>query len=284
MHTVLELLNLTTNYFEQKKIDSPRLNAELLLAETLKCRRLDLYLSFDKPVNQIEVDRYREFVKRRGNREPLQYIIGDVEFYGLKFTVKPGVLIPRQETEVLIEAVHSHYPKEAELNILDIGSGSGILAVTLAALFPNSSVNALDKSSDALAIAKENAELHNVAERISFYEVDILKEEFVSKTNFHLVVSNPPYVSQDEFKTLQKEILDYEPDFAVTDFADGLTFYKKIIPLGNKILSPAGNLFFEVGAGQASSVEKIFEGEGFQRIETWSDYAGIKRVVKGEKR
>ncbi len=282
MHTVLELLNLTTTFFEQKGIDSARLNAELLLAETLKCKRLDLYLAFDKPVKDEEVNHFREFIRRRGNREPLQYILGYVDFYGLNFFVNKDVLIPRQETEILVETIINHTDKETELNIMDIGTGSGIIAVCLANNLPNVKIIAVDKSPAALLIAKQNAEKNNVAERITFIEIDVLNTSLAVNTKFDIIVSNPPYVSQKEFSSLQKEIVSHEPDFAVTDFSDGLTFYRKIIVSAKTLLNENGKIFFEVGAGQAEEVKSIFKENNFSSMQIWKDYGGIERVVKGE--
>jgi len=282
MHTVLELLNLTTTFFEQKGIDSARLNAELLLAETLKCKRLDLYLAFDKPVKDEEVNHFREFIRRRGNREPLQYILGYVEFYGINFFVNKDVLIPRQETEVLVETIINQTDKDAELKIMDIGTGSGIIAVCLANHLPNAKIIGVDKSSEALLIAKQNAEKNNVAERITFIENNVLNSLSAINTTFDIIVSNPPYVSQKEFSYLQKEIVSHEPDFAVTDFSDGLTFYRKIIESAKTHLNENGKIFFEVGAGQSEQVKSIFEENNFSSMQIWKDYGGIERVVKGE--
>ncbi len=282
MHTVLELLNLTTNFFEQKGIDSARLNAELLLAEILKCKRLDLYLSFDKPVKEEEVDNYRAFVKRRGNREPLQYILGHVEFYGLTFFINKDVLIPRQETEILVEAVLNSTDKEAQLNILDIGTGSGIIAVALAKHLPNAKIVAVDKSPETLTVAKQNAETHNVSQRITYLQNDVLISSLPIDGKLDIIVSNPPYVSQLEFQSLQKEIVDHEPDFAVTDFSDGLTFYRKIIESSKKYLNENGKIFFELGAGQSTQVKSLFELHNFSSIEIKKDYSNIDRVIKGE--
>ncbi|MDP3682551.1 MAG: peptide chain release factor N(5)-glutamine methyltransferase [Ignavibacteria bacterium] len=282
MHTVLELLNLTTNFFEQKGIDSARLNAELLLAEILKCKRLDLYLSFDKPVKEEEVDNYRVFVKRRGNREPLQYILGYVEFYGLTFSVNKDVLIPRQETEILVETILNSTDKKTQLNILDIGTGSGIIAVTLAKHLPNAKIIAVDKSSEALTVAKQNAETHNVSQRITYLQNDVLVSSLPIAEKLDIIVSNPPYVSQLEFHSLQKEIVVHEPDFAVTDFSDGLTFYREIIESSKKYLNENGKIFFELGAGQSAKVKSLFELHNFSSIEIRKDYANIDRVIKGE--
>jgi release factor glutamine methyltransferase len=282
MHTILELLNLTTNFFEQKGIDSARLNAELLLAEILKCKRLDLYLSFDKPVKEEEVDNYRGFVKRRGNREPLQYILGCVEFYGLTFSVNKDVLIPRQETEILVETILNSTDKETQLNILDIGTGSGIIAVTLAKHLPNAKIFAIDKSSEALTVAIQNAERHNVTKRITYLQNDVLVSSLPIDGKLDIIVSNPPYISQLEFHSLQKEIVAHEPDFAVTDFSDGLTFYRKIIESSKKYLNENGKIFFELGAGHSAQVKSLFELHNFSSIEIRKDYSNIDRVIKGE--
>jgi len=284
MHSVLELLNLTTDFFTQKGIESARLNAELLLAEILNCKRLELYLSFDKPVKDEEVNQYRTFVKRRGNREPLQYILGYVEFYGLTFSVNKSVLIPRQETEILIETILNQSDKNAELRILDIGTGSGNIPVSLAHHLPNAKIVAVDKSSEALSVAENNAAKNHVSEKITFLQINILNSPMPQEVTYDVIVSNPPYVSQTEFTTLQKEIVEYEPDFAVTDFNDGLTFYRKILELAKKHLNENGKIYFEVGAGQADKVKSLFDLFGFSSIKIWKDYSNIARVVQGELR
>lgn len=282
MHTVLELLNLTTTFFEQKGIDSARLNAELLLADILKCKRLDLYLAFDKPVKDEEVDNYRLFIKRRGNREPLQYILGYVEFYGLTFSVNKDVLIPRQETEILIETVLKAVDKESPLTILDIGTGSGIIAIALAKNLPNAKIFALDKSAEALVVARQNAEANGVENRTAFLQNDILSSSFPINDKLDIIVSNPPYVAHKEFQSLQKEIVAFEPDFAVTDFSDGLTFYRRIIEDAKNHLKENGKIFFEIGAGQSAQVKSLFELHNFSSIEIRKDYSTIDRVIKGE--
>jgi len=282
MHTVLELLNLTTTFFEQRGIDSARLNAELLLAAILKCKRLDLYLAFDKPVKDEEVDNYRLFIKRRGNREPLQYILGYVEFYGLTFSVNKDVLIPRQETEILIETVLKDVDKEAQLKILDIGTGSGIIAIALAKNLSNAKIFALDKSAEALAVARQNAETNGVENKITFLQNDILSSSFPINGKLDIIVSNPPYVALNEFQSLQKEIVAFEPDFAITDFSDGLTFYRKIIEDAKNHLKEGGKIFFELGAGQSAQVKSLFEINNYSSIEIRKDYSSIDRVIKGE--
>src|ERR1035437_7005118 len=202
MITVLESINLSSEYLKNKGIGSPRINAELLLAHILNCKSLNLYLCFEKPLTEEEIDKYRELLKRRSKFEPLQYIIGKVEFYGIDFKVNPSVLIPRQETEILVETIIGQYDKYDTLRILDIGTGSGNIAVSLAKNLDNSFITALDISEDALKIANENAILNSVNDRIEFIKIDVLNEEFI-RNEFDLVVSNPPYISIVEFETLQ---------------------------------------------------------------------------------
>lgn len=282
MITVLESINLSSEYLKNKGIESPRINAELLLAYILNCKRLNLYLSFEKPLTEEEIDKYRKLLKRRSKFEPLQYIIGKVEFYGIDFKVNPSVLIPRQETEILVETIIRQYDKNDTLKILDIGTGSGNIAVSLAKNLDNSFITALDISEDALKTANENAILNSVNDRIEFIKIDILKEEFI-RNEFDLVVSNPPYISMEEFETLHPELKEYEPKVALTDYNAGFHFYEIISTKSNHLLKPGGKLFFEVGKGQFSIVSEIMKKNNFQNIDVTKDYLNIERVISGEK-
>jgi release factor glutamine methyltransferase len=282
MITVLESITLSTDYLNNKGIESPRINAELLLAHILNCKRLNLYLSFDRPLTEEEIYKYRELLKRRSKFEPLQYIIGNVEFYGIDFKVNPSVLIPRQETEILIENIVNQYNRYDKLNILDIGTGSGNIAISLAKNLDNSFIMAIDISQDALDIASENAILNSVSERTEFIKLDILKEELKRK-DFDIIVSNPPYVSIEEFQTLCRELKEYEPKVALTDFDSGFSFYEIISAKSNFLLKPGGRLFFEVGQGQFSYVSEIMEKNSFMNITVQKDYLNIERVISGEK-
>jgi len=281
MLTVLESINLSAEYLNKKGIDSPKLNAELLLACILNCKRLDLYLSFDRPLKEDEIQNYRELLKRRASNEPLQYILGSVEFYGLEFKVNSSVLIPRQETEVLVESVINSADKEKEYNILDIGTGSGIIAVTIAKHLPGSRITALDISEDALAVAKTNAELNRVDGRVDFIKLDITNDN-VFNDKYDIVVSNPPYISSSEYEELEPELRVYEPKFALTDYKDGLSFYRSIIGSAEKMLNSGKRIYFELGAGQSASVKEIMEQNRFSKIEIIKDYLGIDRVITGE--
>lgn len=281
MITVLESINLSTKYLSEKGIESPRINAELLLADILKCKRLDLYLSFDKPLGEQEKQKYREFIKRRGNFEPYQYITGKDEFYGLILKVNQKVLIPRPETEILVENILNLVDKKNELQILDIACGSGNIGIALAVNLPSANLICTDKIQEVLDVAKENAERNSVSDRIQFVKHDILNEELDDFNEFDVIVSNPPYVSKVDYLTLQKEIRDYEPKSALTDDGDGYTFFRAISVKANKKLKFGGKLFFEIAQGQSERVIQIMEKNNFKEISVINDYQNIDRIVFG---
>lgn len=279
--TVLESLKLSTDYLEKKKIDSPRLNAELLLADILKCRRIDLYLKFDQPLKEVEVDKYREFISRRGKFEPLQYVTGKTEFYGLTFNVTPDVLIPRPETEFLIEEILKLFGARNDLRILDIGTGSGNIPVVLAKKITNAQITTIDISEKAVQVAKQNARLNEAESKIDFLIGDITQLNS-NGLYYDIIVSNPPYISADEYPTLQHEITMHEPSIALTDSEDGLKFYRTIAGKAKGNLKKGGSIFFELGKGQHTEVQKILEENGFINISIVKDYQQIERVISGE--
>jgi release factor glutamine methyltransferase len=282
MLTVLNALKLATEYFDKKEIQSARINAELLLAHLLNCKRLDLYLRFDQPLGENEVEQYRQLIARRGKYEPVQYIIGSTEFYGLQFEVNPSVLIPRPETEILVETVINNYKYSDKIKILDIGCGSGNIAVALAKNLPDAEITTIDVSEEALKIAQANA-IRNEAGNIKFQLADINSDRLFPNNKFNVLVSNPPYVSGQEFNSLQKEITMYEPRNAVTDDEDGLRFYKRISEFANQYLVDGGSLFYEIGAGQSDDVKSLMIGNGFTSIQIIKDYQKIDRVIYGAK-
>lgn len=285
MLTVLESINLSADYLEKKGVESARTNAELLLADILDCKRLDLYLKFDRPLNEMEKDQYREYIARRGKFEPLQYILGHVEFYGEKFEVNQDVLIPRQETEILIETITEKLKDKKELKILDIGTGTGIIPVLLAKNLDVSKIKAIDISEKALKTAEKNIENHNLSEKVFLEKLDVFDiNNNGFKEKFDVIVSNPPYVSSEEFNSLQKEITEFEPGFAVTDYSDGYKFYKFIVENSPSILNENGFLFFELGKNQDEKVKLFMEENGFQSIKLVKDYLNINRVISGEKK
>ncbi len=282
MLTVLDSINLSTEYLKKKGIDSPRINAELLLAHILKCKRLQLYLSYDRPLKENEVILYRELLKRRCNFEPLQYITGSVEFYGLEFRVTPAVLIPRPETELLVETVINEYREKKFAKILDIGAGSGNISVALAKFLPEASIVAIDISEDALLIARENAKHNNTADRIQFLKHDILADMALADNNFDVIVSNPPYVTINDYANLDNELKNYEPTIALTDQADGLSFYRVITSKAANYLKNNGKLFFEIGHCHSLQVKELLSSNNFKNIRIIKDYQNIDRVMIGE--
>jgi len=281
MLTVLESLNLSADYLQKHEIESPRINAELLLASILNCKRLDLYLAFDKPLSEEEVEQYRNFIKRRGKFEPLQYITGSVEFYGIEIKVNPSVLIPRPETEILIDSVIEQVKRKEEVSILDIGCGSGNIAIAIAANISNCKVFGTDISKDAVKISMENAEANGVKNRTEFHQKDVLADDFSELPKMDILVSNPPYVSKEKFAALQNEIKYFEPNFAVTDFSDGYKYYKAISEKAKQMLKPGGKIFFELSENQHIKVKEIMEVNGIKDIRINKDYLNIERVIYG---
>ena len=283
MLTVLEAIKLSTEYLEKKGIESPRTNAELLLAGILNCKRLDLYLSYDRPLDEDEKQNYRTFISKRGNFEPLQYILGQTEFFGLNFIVNPSVLIPRPETEILVETIINENKHEQNITILDIGTGSGNIPVSLAKNITGLSITSIDISEEALKTALQNAELNSVSDKISFIKQNIFDTEVYNLGEFDIIVSNPPYVEKDEMKNLQKEIINYEPHNAVTDGGDGYKYYKRIAEVSSKLLKPKGKIYFELGIGQSEKVTNILKEHNFANVKNIKDYQNINRVISGEK-
>lgn len=282
MPNVLELIQLSTDFLSRKGIESPRLNAELLLAGVLKCKRLELYLAFDKPLKVNEIDLYRKYIVRRSKFEPLQYILGKVEFYGIEIKVDRSVLIPRQETEIMIDAILNSIDKSKRVSILDIGTGSGNIAAALAVNLPMAEVTAIDISPEALNIAEENFKTLMLNDRIKTIIRDISGIGNELNHSFDLIVSNPPYVALNDYGNLQKEIVEYEPRIAITDSEDGYKFYRLIAEKGKELLKEKGRIFFETGEGQSEKLIEIMFQSGFKNIASIKDYLGINRVIIGE--
>lgn len=281
MLTVLESIRLSTEYLEKKGVESPRINAELLLADILNCKRLDLYLSYDRPLSADEVTKYRTYLKRRGDFEPYQYITGKVEFYGLQFEVNPSVLIPRPETEILVEEIISLFKDSGELKILDIGTGSGNIAIALASNLKNASITATDISKNCLETAERNSFSNQTDKQIKFIINDILKDD-LNGGEFDIVVSNPPYISEKDFNDLRPELKVYEPKQALTDNSDGLIYYRIISAKAKKLLKNKGKLFFEIGDGQSEKVSTILTDNNYSDIKIVNDYLHINRVISGK--
>jgi len=276
--TILKLLQWTADYFRDKGLESPRLEAELLLAATLEMDRVALYVNFERPLDADELSRYREQVRRRAGREPLQYIVGETEFWSLPFSVNSAVLIPRADTEILVEEALKRI--NGCSTILDVGTGSGAIAVALAHEKPEINVTAIDYSEEALEVARGNARLNKVAERVACLTGDL---NSLPPGPFDMIVSNPPYIPSRDWEQLMPEVRDHEPRLALDGGDDGLEAYRRIDVQAVQILSPGGWLLVEVGIGQAAAVNTLFKAAGLTAVEQRDDYAGIPRVVMGQK-
>jgi len=278
--TVLESLKLAKEYLEKYQIENPRLNAELLLSEVLNCKRLDLYTNFEKPLKEEEIQKYREYLLRRTKGEPVQYITGKAYFYGFEFIVTPDVLIPRPETELLVEEVIDAFEKNESLKIADLCSGSGNIGITLAKFFPNSEVDCIDVSEKAIEIGRLNAEKLD-AVNVSFYKIDILSDELPQKI-YDVIVSNPPYIPVERKNELQTEVRLYEPEIALF-VNDELKFYRRIIELSERFLKMNGKIFFEIDNEIAHKVYDLMKGKNFSSISIKKDLAKLNRIISGVK-
>lgn len=279
-HTLLDILNLCTEYLTKFGLADPRHDSQLLLAEYFKISRMDLYLRFDQPVSKHELNDIREMLKRRAKHEPLQYIFGKADFYGLEFKVNREVLIPRMDTETLIETVLAGIDEDRlDLKLLDIGTGTGCIPISV--LKNSSSVEAIgmDISEGAVALARENAVINEVEERVTFFVRDLFKDMKV-KEKFDIVVSNPPYIASSEMDELDLEVKDYEPHTALSDNGDGLKFYERIAAILSEILIPGGLLCLEIGYLQGESVQKIFANL-LDEMVLIKDLSGKDRVIRG---
>lgn len=270
------MLRWATEFFDSKGIDNPRLDAELLLAYLLGLDRVGLYMNYDRPLSTGELDQLRPLVKRRGQREPLQYLLGSTEFWSLDFKVTPAVLIPRSDTEILVEEALSK-AKESGL-LLDVGTGSGAIVVSLAKELPAWRCEAIDISAEALAVARTNIDNNQVAGQIELFQADLNR---LPDKKYNLIVSNPPYIAAEEWDTLMPEVRDHEPQTALIAAAQGLACYQSLVAQAQKHLQPGGWLLVEIGYQQAEAVESLFAEAGLDDIYLRRDYAGQPRVVGG---
>jgi len=283
--TVAIALRGATDSLRAAGIDSPELTAERLLAHVLKCERADLYVAPERPLSPREHAALRALLARRLKREPLQYITGEVEFLGLTMRVGPGVLIPRPETEVLVERAvefcRRQLPAIAPLRCLDVGTGCGNIAAALAVSLPHVQVVAVDCSEEALEIARHNLRRLHLADRVQLLRADLRSPQFAHEVpgSFHLVVANLPYVPTGQLATLAPEVKDHEPYLALDGGRDGLDLYRILIALLPHILVPEGGFFAEIGDGQASAMRSLLEEAGFVHMAVFPDLAGKERVV-----
>ncbi len=283
MLSVLEIIKKTTDFFAAKGIESARFNAETIVGHALGLKRMQLYLQFERLLSEAELDKIRPLVKRRSMREPLAYVLGEAEFHGLKLKVDRRALIPRPETEELVEmAVKAYAEATAPTRILDLGTGSGCIALALAAAFPLARVTAVDASEDALSLATENAASTGLAERTRMLRSDwfsLLPEG----ESFDLIVSNPPYLTAAETAETLPEVRAHEPASALTAADDGLADLRKIVEGAPRFLTSGGRLFIETGIAQHARLLEMMAAVGFTEIVSKKDLSDRDRFVAGRK-
>jgi release factor glutamine methyltransferase len=282
--TVLELLNWTTDHFNRAGIENPRLNAEVLLGHVLGLERIMLYARFDQQVSEAHKDRFRELVRRRASREPLQYLTGRCEFYGRQFDLTPAVMVPRQETELLVDKCLEKIG-QGEFWAADVCTGSGVIAVTLAAEQPLLRVVATDSSAEAIEVAARNAAKHGVADRVLLAAGDLTEPVRArlpaGLKGVDLLASNPPYVPTAVIEQLDPEVRDHEPRAALDGGPDGLGVVRRLVPEAARILAPGGWLVMELGEGEVDAVRNLVRDAGafaVESIETVADSGGCERV------
>jgi len=275
---IIDVINWGVKYFQEKSFENPRLEIEIFLQHILGYKKIDLYINFEEGISKKNLKQLKELVKRRVKNEPIQYITGVSNFYGRNFNVSKSVLIPRPETEILINVSIDYLSSKKNPLIIDVGTGSGCIGITLAKELPSSNVIAIDSSQQALNIAKKNSELIGV-ENIKFIKLDFLSKNLSYVAD--AIVSNPPYVPQKDVQFLMKDVREFEPHKALTDNADGLEFYRVFAIKLDVILEKSGALIIEVGRGHhPEEVKKIFKGFGYNNIEMIDDYNKDVRVLK----
>ncbi|MCX6138677.1 MAG: peptide chain release factor N(5)-glutamine methyltransferase [Ignavibacteriales bacterium] len=283
--TILELIEWGKSYLTEKGIDEARLTMELLLAHTLHCARIELYTRFDQPLRPEELASFKVLLQRRLRHEPLQYITGTAGFMGLNFTVSPAVLIPRPETEIVVEkAVEYLRALVGPRHVLDVGTGSGCIAISCARLVPDVEAVGLDVSTDALAVAAGNAMGNGVHDRVRFVEGDIRTITAAECGGlFQTIVSNPPYIGNGEYAQLPSDVREYEPRTALADGGDGLAYYRILAARGCELLDNHGTLFVEHSFDQSNAVVEIFRTAGWRDIMPFKDYSGNWRGVEAHR-
>jgi release factor glutamine methyltransferase len=278
--TVQRILEWTAGFLKQKGVESPRLEAELLLAFARKCPRIRLYTDFTEPLSDEQRAVMRELVQRRAKREPLAYLVGTREFYGRSFEVGPGVLIPRPETETLIDVCLERIPSDTASHIVEVGFGSGCISITLARQRPLCHLTATDISSTAMGIASRNVDRHAVTDRVVLMPGDCLEPLLKSGVRFDGLVSNPPYIREDERDSLQPEVAVHEPAEALFAGTDGLDVVRRLIQQAPGILKPGAFLALELDPSQCAEVTALVSASGFAAARVHKDLAGLDRIVE----
>lgn len=290
--TIIKLLRWTTSYFESRDIDGPRIEAEILLAHVLQLQRIDLYLQYDQPLSSNELSRFKGLIKRRINREPVAYIVGSKEFWSMDLIVTKDVLIPRPETEFLVETAINLLPQDSAFKpiltpkrILELGTGSGAVVLALASMRPCHLFFASDRITAAVRLAKQNAKHHGFESRVSFICAGWFGPFKDKMPVFDMIVSNPPYIPSRVIEKLQPEIVKYEPISAIDGGEDGLLSLRHIINNAHLYLQRKGHLLLEIGHDQKNDVRKIIDQcEKYENVIYTKDYSGYDRVVQMRKR
>ena len=274
---VIDLIGWAEKYFLSKGLKNGRNTGEILLQHLLNYKRVELYFGSEKQLTQDTIKTFHSWIQRLIKNEPLQYITGTIEFYGLELMITPAVFIPRPETERVVEIALQILKTVISPKILDVGTGSGCIAIALANELPEASVTGIDIDPNMLKVAQKNADLHKI-NNIIFKQMDIQKE--IPKESYNLIVSNPPYIPLNEMSDLEKKIKDFEPHIALTDGADGLTFYHRLASVASKILHSNGYLIMEVGQGDhPQKALKLFKNNAFASNKLIQDYNGDDRVL-----
>ena len=275
---VIDILNWGEDYFKIKGFESPKQEIEWLLCDLLNYKRIDLYVQFEQPIHRPQLKQLKEWIKRRIGREPLQYITGKTEFYGHKFNITVDVLIPRPETERVVDVALYSIGNIKTPKVLEVGSGSGCIAIAMGAERNDALIESVDVSESAITQAEKNADLNELP-NIDFKVMDFLKE--IPEGRFDLLVSNPPYIPEKEMSETMPEVHQYEPKIALTDERDGLTFYRRFAEVGKSLIKPGGWMVLEVGLGKhPSKAVDIFQTAGYTQLELIPDYNSDERVLK----
>jgi release factor glutamine methyltransferase len=280
--TILPALRWAEEVLRKGRIDEARLTSELLMCHVLGCARINLYLEFEKILLPREVDAYVAFLRRRLAHEPLQYITGETSFMGLRIAVDTRALIPRPETEILVESALAFCRDRgrAALRVLDVGIGTGNIAIAVAHFHHSATVVGVDVSRDALALARSNVREHDLDRRVSLVRADVLRDPVPFPAGkFDLILSNPPYIPSADIPGLDPEIRLYEPELATTDGGDGLAFYRRLARLAPDLLAEGGALMVETGYNQARAVGAMFIGASLGGLSVVNDLSGVERVV-----
>ncbi|MCE5323910.1 peptide chain release factor N(5)-glutamine methyltransferase [bacterium] len=285
LSSIRNILNYSAEHLAQAGIDTPLLDAQLLMTKVLGCAKLDIIAHPERKLSDYEQQTFYRLLEKRASRYPLAYILGNKEFYGLDIEVSPGVLIPRPETELLVEECIKRLKPSQTIKplIADVGTGSGAISVAIAANIPNAIIYATEISPDALKVARHNIENHQLTERVHLVEGDFLEPLKSLGVEFDAIVSNPPYIPSVDIETLEPEIAVYEPRSALDGGVDGLDAYRSIFPDAIGLLRENGFIAVEVGMGEASAVKGIAISAGYRKTAIFKDLAGVDRVVIAKK-